>query len=206
MNRALRSLLIGFIPALLAGQEVPRHTDLADQNRNEFYTTHAQRYSPLQPEPNRIDKPYDMSEPRVEGVGRSNAVIRPEAWPEGTTFVEAKSLPKDLGVPDYDGNDTRIADGRRVFGLTLQPGEKVEFNLKAEADQVAMRAFVPPSTPQMRWKLELRNANQPLRSRRTKHFEVKNPTSESQVLCLILYGASGNSYRVALARTPGKKG
>jgi len=129
-----------------------------------------------------------------------------DAAPVEASFVEAPSLPLDLGVPPYDYDDPRQSNGRRVFGLMLQPGEKVAFNLKSEDDQVAMRAFVPTAAPPMKWKLELKNANFPPRSRRAKHLELKNPLAEPQMLYLILYGMNGHAYRVDLTRTPVKKG
>jgi len=139
-------------------------------------------------------------------IGMRSSAVTPEAWPEGATFVEDKSLPFDNGVPQYDPseNETTYPDGRRVLAIKLTPGEKVLCKLTSTDSKVAMRAFVPSPPPPMKWKLELINANKPLRARRTSRFEVQNTTSDLQILFLILYGEKGNAYRLDLERTPKK--
>jgi hypothetical protein len=193
--RCCRYLLLISLPVCLLGQEVPRSTEYTDNTK--FFTDFKGTYRP----------PSDMTEPSISNQAtRGVGVLHPEPWPEGATFMEAKSLPFDGNVPAYveDNGDYRDDNGRRVLALQVQPGEKLEFNMTAEASKLAMRAFIPVPPPALKWKLALRMANQPLRSRRAKHFEVRNPTAEPQTLFLILYGVSGYSYRVELARTAGK--
>jgi len=203
MNRALQSLLFILVPVMTAAQELPRSNENTDLSERRFYTV---TEGPAGSGKERVFKPSDMTEPTVGGTnGMGVSQIHPEPWPAGVDFVEGKSLPVDISVPAYDRDDSWTANGRRVLALEVKPGEKLVFNLKGEDAQVVMRTYLPVPPPTLKWKLELVNANRPIRSRRAKHLELQNPSSETQMLFLILYGVSGNAYRVDLVRTPSKK-
>lgn len=132
--------------------------------------------------------------------------INPEPWPEGATFVEEKSLPIDNNVPQYDPaeNETFYPDGRRALAIKMAPGDKLLFKLTSAGSKVYLRTFVPVPPPPMRWRMELLNANKPMRARRASKLEIQNPTSDDQVLFLIVYGEKGNPYRLDMERTSKK--
>jgi len=160
------------------------------------------------PSPADYNKPYP--DPVTIGgttvAGVKGGSVKPEPWPEGTSFVEDKSLPLDVGLPNY-GEDFSEANARRTFAFKVQPGEKLEFNLKGEEEKVVMRVHVPTPPPALKWKMELMFINKIARPRRTKHLEIKNPTSEVQTLYLIVYGVKGYSYHLEMARSgEAKKG
>jgi len=139
-------------------------------------------------------------------VGTRVGAINPEAWPEGATFVEAKSLPLDNNVPQYDPaeNETTFPDGRRALAIKMAPGDKLLFKLTSTDSKVFMRTFMPVPPPPLKWRMELQTANKPLRARRASKLEIQNPTSDPQVLFLILYGEKNNAYRLDLERTSKK--
>lgn len=153
-------------------------------------------------EATKIDSKTISSESQVSNTRRMST-MQPEPWPEASNFVEAKTLPLDLNAfyPETGGYESTAALGRRVFGFRLQPGEKLEFNMKSEDNKVAMRAHVSDKEKSLKWQCELQAANKVFRAKRSNHFEVKNPTTENQSLYLILYGVTGYSYRVETVRT-----
>jgi hypothetical protein len=135
-----------------------------------------------------------------QGKGGS---VKPQAWPGDKAFVEDKSLPFDVGTPGY--GDFREANARVCYAFQVAPGEKMEFNLKAEEEKVVMRAYVPTPPPALKWKLQLDFINRIARPRRSKHIELKNDTKEPQTLFLVLYGVHGYSYRLDMSRSGGPK-
>jgi len=182
MQRILRLICLGSVSLLLFGQ------------------------SKSNPK-SRFISPTKLREPSVTYESRKNSVgvLHPEEWPKGANFIEAESLPLDSKVPLYpdDKGDNQDDNGRRVLGFRVQPGEKLEFTMIAENDKVILRTFIPNPPPPVKWKAALLNANLPLRSRRSKRLEIQNPTSDPQVLVLIVYGVCGNSYHLDLVRSPG---
>jgi len=200
MHSILRAIPLCLVPFLLAAQDGSRSNQATDAANQNFTTTHPSALSMAAPTNN---APGNMNNDPLNGRnGMTRGSILPEPWPEGSTSVQDKSLPFDGAFAGYaeDGNDFADANARRTFVFLVKPGEKLEFNLKGEDSKVALRTFIPTPPPALKWKLALRNANMPLRSRRSSHLEIKNPTSEVQTLYLVLYGVNGYAYKIDLTR------
>lgn len=123
-----------------------------------------------------------------------------ELWPAGSNHLEAASLPSTCLFILRDINGVNAS---RILRLKVQPGEKLVFHLDGEdVSKVAMAALIPYKSSDLNWEMALRNANFPPPQIRNRKFEVSNPTFQSQVFDLALYGARGYSYRIDLNRVP----
>jgi hypothetical protein len=202
MRNLLIPAIVGLAPVLLAQDRSTPYTDAAQKAFNTTsYTA-----------PNGVTTVYDHT-PRFGDDGSKKSgpgisKIVPEVWPSDSNSLEAKSLPFDGGFAGYteDGNDFVEANGRRVFAFKVKPGEKMEFNIKSQDDKIALRTFIPTPPPTLKWKMDLRYANVPVRARRSKHLEVKNSSAEEQTLYLVLYGVVNYPFRIELQRSGSKQG
>jgi beta-lactamase regulating signal transducer with metallopeptidase domain len=122
-------------------------------------------------------------------------------WPESVSAVGAASLPFSAHPPGFNGMGD--INAYRVLRLVIRPGERAQFRMQAEGSKVVMEARIPHSTPSLEWRQALRYANYLPRQIRSGRFDISNPTTEPQVLDLMLYGAHGYSYRIDLVRTAG---
>lgn len=200
MRTLLIPALLCVAPALLAQD---RSNDLTDSNQRFFNST--RNNTPAGTFTTDHTPTFGNDGSRKSGPGISK--IAPEAWPTDSNVVEAKSLPFDGAFAGYaeDGTDFVEANGRRVFAFKVKPGEKMEFSMKSQDDKIAMRTHIPNPPPTMKWKMDLRYANVPLRARRSKHLEVKNSSGEEQTLYLVLYGVVNYPFRIELQRSGAKQ-
>jgi len=120
------------------------------------------------------------------------------AWPEGAvTTIESPGLAMDVRTPGFTSNPG--LNGYRMMHVVVMPGEKLDFNLKAEDDKLLMVAFVPkPTMVSFDWRMALRTFNDcgyPCRK------TITNTTQDPQSLVLILLGAHDYPYQVKLVRS-----
>ncbi|GEM_PF-2141593 len=97
------------------------------------------------------------------------------------------------------GDDMDMPNAMRLYGFTLQPGEKLSLKMKSEhASKMWMKFAAPPQQDAMT--SAFMSANRMPKPMRASRLSIRNTTNAPYKLVVQVYGDAGNAYRIDIVR------
>lgn len=113
-----------------------------------------------------------------------------------TSFQASGNVNRHL---NNSGDDMDMPNAMRLYGFTLEPGEKLHLKMKSEhAGKMWMKIAPPPQQDAMA--SEILSANRMPKPMRATRLSLRNVTKEPYKLILQVYGEAGNAYRIDIER------